>query len=325
MYFSKRKSIIYTVSFLICISLLVTQSFALSFEEVVSRRQSMRSLNSTVTPRDQLLDILQTAYGYTDTRRNTPQIGSDYGIVIYTLNETGSYRYNPETNALSVHDLTATKQTNGIVSTWVKGASDVLVIVWDETAMSNSYFAAAEAGCVAQNVYLKAASLGLGTCVVGQIISETLRNHLSLASTMHPMYVMPVGDPTEDYASATPKYNIMTGNLPQVQNSILSFEETVNNIAFTQEWSDEQLSLQMLSQLLWAAYGYSSTDHITVPSAMGIYPLIVYISNATGIYQYLPETHSVTQIVSGDERNDIAKSMAQKYARKTEMDEIIRP
>jgi hypothetical protein len=270
----------------------------------------MRSPTSTVTPRQQLLDVLRIAYGYTDTRRNTPQIGSDYGIVIYTLNQTGSYRYNPETNSLVVHDLTANKQTNGIISTWVKDASDILVIVWNETAMNNSYFAAAEAGCIAQNVYLAAASLDLGTCVVGQINSETLRNHLNLASTMRPMYVMPVGDSTSAYTPATPKYSIMNGNLPQVQNSILTFEDSVENIAFTQEWSEEPLYLQMLSQLLWAAYGYSSTDHRTVPSAMDIYPLVIYVSNATGIYQYSPETHSVTQIVSGDERYNIANALS---------------
>ena len=315
MFFSKRKSVIYTMLFLICVSLLVTQTFALSVEEAASRRQSMRSYNSTVTSRQQLLDVLRIAYGYTDTRRNTPQLGSDYGLVIYTLNGTGSYRYVPETNSLVVNDLTINKATaTGVLDSWVKSTSDVLVLVWNETAMSNSYFAAAEVGCVAQNVYLAAASLDVGTCVVGNIDSGTLRDNLKLASTLHPMYVMPLGDPTGAYASATPKYSIMNGNLPQVQLSTLTFEETVNNIAFTQEWSDEPLSLQMMSQLLWAAYGYSSDDHVTVPSAYGVYPLIVYVSNATGIYRYSPSTHSVTEIVSGDERHNIANTLGQTWA-----------
>jgi hypothetical protein len=295
---------------LVCLSLIVAPSFALSNEQVASRRQSTRSYSSTITPRHQLLDVLRAAYGYTAARRNTPKIGSGYSLVIYALNQTGSYRYIPESNSLVVHDLTANKQTNGIISSWVKSASDVLVIVWNETAMSNSYFAAAEAGCFAQNVYLAAASLDLGTCVVGQITSGTLRSHLNLASTMHPMYVMPVGDPTTSYTAATPKYSTMNGNLPQVQNSIRTFEESINNIAFAQEWSEEPLSTQIVSQLLWAAYGYSSTDHRTVPSAMDIYPLVIYVSNATGIYQYSPESHSVTQIVSGDERYNIANALS---------------
>jgi hypothetical protein len=102
----------------------------------------------------------------------------------------------------------------------------------------------------------------------------------------------------------------MTGNLPQVQYSELSFEDAVRNMGFVQEWSSEPLSLQELSQLLWAAYGYSSTGHRTTPSAYGIYPLVIYVSNATGVYRYLPESHSVTEIVGGDKRADIANAFS---------------
>lgn len=311
MSFSKRKTVVCTITFLICFSLLVTQTFALSLEEVVSRRDSMRSYNTTVTPREQLLDVLRIAYGYTGSHRNTPQIGPDYGLVIYAVNSTGSYRYIPETNSLVVHNLSVTKTTiSPHHQSGISDASEILVLVYNSTAVSNNYFPSAEAGCLAQNVYLAAASLDLGTCIIGTINSEGLRNDLGLASTLKPLYVMPLGDPVYSYQSATPKYSIMTGNLPQVQLSTLTFEESVGNITYTQEWSNEPLSLQMLSQLLWAAYGYSSRDSRTTPSSRGIYPLVIYVSNATGIYQYLPESHSVTEIVSGDERYDLANALS---------------
>ena len=102
----------------------------------------------------------------------------------------------------------------------------------------------------------------------------------------------------------------MTGNLPQVQYSESSFEDVVKNIVFAQEWSAEPLSVQELSQLLWTAYGYSSTNHRTTPSAYGIYPLVIYVSNATGVYQYLPESHSITEILDGDKRLDIANTFS---------------
>jgi len=105
----------------------------------------------------------------------------------------------------------------------------------------------------------------------------------------------------------------MIGNLPPVLYSGLSFDDAIRNMLFTQIWPAENLSLQQLSQLLWAAYGYTNvthedTYHRTTPSAYGIYPLVIYVSNATGIYQYLPENHSVIEVVHGDRRFEIANA-----------------
>jgi len=124
---------------------------------------------------------------------------------------------------------------------------------------------------------------------------------------------MPLGYPTNPYPNASPNYEFMIGNLPPVQYSELSFEDALKNMLFTTEWSAENLSSQELSQLLWAAYGYTNvTDktsyHRTTPSSMGIYPLVIFVSNATGVYQYLPEIHSVVEILHNDKRSDIANA-----------------
>jgi SagB-type dehydrogenase family enzyme len=257
---------------------------------------------------------LWSAYGHFNDRRNVPQIGYDYSLIIFAVNETGSYRYIPENNSLVVHDLTVNKETiRPHDSGWPSNASVVLVVVWNETKMGNGYFASAEAGCLVQNVYLAAASLNLGTCCVGSVNSAELRNDLKLPSTMIPLLVMPLGYPTNPYPAASPNYDVMTGNLPLVQYSELSFKDSIRNMLFTQTWPTENLSLQKLSQLLWAAYGYTNityeaTYHRTTPSAYGIYPLVIYVSNATGIYQYLPENHSTVEILQGDRRFDIANA-----------------
>jgi len=98
----------------------------------------------------------------------------------------------------------------------------------------------------------------------------------------------------------------MVGNLPVVQDSGQSFAQALDNIFFTQAWSSQVLSVQQRSQLLWAAYGFSSTGHRTTPSAYGIYPLVVYNLNSTGTYRYFPENHSIAQIQFGDKRREIA-------------------
>jgi nitroreductase len=233
---SKRKLLICLITVLICISLLKTQAFSLSLEQEVSRRQSMRSYTSENISKQQLLDVLRAAYGHTNDRKNLPRIGYDYSLIVFAVNETGSYRYIPESNSLVIHDLTVNKETiRPHDSGWPSDAKEVLVIVWNETRMDNHYFASAEAGCLAQNVHLAASSLGLGICIVATINSGGLRSVLQLPSTITPLLVMPLSYPTNQYPVATPKYDIMTGNLPSVQYSVLSFEDAVKNIVFAQE------------------------------------------------------------------------------------------
>ena len=311
---SKRKFIICTITFSICLALSVTQAFSLSLEQIISRRQSIRSYTSENISNTQLLEVLWAAYGYANGHRGVPQIGYDYSLTIFAVNETGSYRYIPENNSLVVHDLSVNKETiRPHDSSWPSDASVVLVVVWNKTRMSNQYFASAEAGCLVQNVYLAAASQNLGTCCVGSINSEGLRNDLQLPSTLTPLLVMPLGYPTNPYPAASPNYDFMTGNLPPVQYSESSFEDAVRNMTFARKWSEENLSMQELSQLLWAAYGYTNithkdTYHRTTPSAYGIYPLTIFVSNATGIFQYLPENHSVIEVLHSDKRFDIANA-----------------
>ena len=331
-YLSKRRFIIYMVTSSICLALLVPQAFSLSLEEIISRRMSSRSYTSENISEQWLLEILELAYGTTNGHRSVPQIGDDYSLVIFPYNETGSYRYIPESNSLVVHDPSVNKDTipayDYYNQAWVKDANVILAVVWNQTRMSNRYFASAEAGCFVQNMYLAAITFDIGTCCVGDIHSEELRNDLNLPSTLIPLLVMPLGYRTSPYPPASPNYEYMTGNLPSVQYSDLSFEDAVRNMVFTQEWTSEDLSLQEISQLLWAAYGYTNITfgwhkayHKTTPDSYAWYPLIIYFSNATGVYRYLPDSspnavpmplpyHGITKILSGDKRLDIANACA---------------
>ena len=280
-----------------------------SIEETMSRRMSVRNYTSENLTNQQLLDILQIAYGYVNDHRSTPEIGYDHSLTIYPVNATGSYRYAPELHSLIVHDLSVNKETiRSHDQGWPSDSSVVLVVVWNSTKMNNGYLASAEAGCLVQNVYLTAAYLDLGTCCVGGISSSGLRDDLHLSSDLIPLLVMPFGYPVDPYPPSSPDYDIMTGNLPPVEYSQLSYEESLQNIELTQNWSNDNLSLQELSQLLWAAYGYTNTSHRTTPDSYGIYSLNVFVSNSSGIYQYLPPNHSVHKTQDTDRRFDIASA-----------------
>jgi nitroreductase len=313
--------------FFACTGLFVSQTSGLSLEQIISRRQSIRSYTSESISDQQLLELLQIAYGYNNGHRSIPQIGEDYSLVIFPYNETGCYQYVPETNSLVVHDLTVNKDTvpthDYFDQTYVQTANVILAVVWNQTKMDNGYFASAEAGCFVQNMYLAAVSNDIGTCCVGSIHSDELGNDLNLPSTLVPLLVMPLGYPETPYEPGSPNYEYMSGNLPPVQYSSLTFEDAIDSMQFAHEWAPRDLSLQELSQLLWAAYGYTNltnwgADRVYHKTTPGIhYELAIYVSNATGVYEYLSEVlpdhtpqHSVMKILDGDVRLEIADACA---------------
>ena len=54
-----------------------------------------------------------------------------------------------------------------------------------------------EVGHAAENVYLQAVSLGLGTVSIGIFDETAVRRILGLSREQEPLYLMPVGKPRE--------------------------------------------------------------------------------------------------------------------------------
>lgn len=78
-------------------------------------------------------------------------------------------------------------------------------------------------------------------------------------------------------------------------------------------YAEESLTLQQVSQLLWAAQGITDpkTGHRTAPSAVAVYPLHVYLFAGNvkdlpqGVYKYIPQGHKLEVVLTGDRRTDI--------------------
>ena len=100
-----------------------------------------------------------------------------------------------------------------------------------------------------------------------------------------------------------------------------SVEEALLNRRSVREFSDEALSLDEISQILWAAYGVTEKlSHPaflrgglrTAPSAGALYPLDIYLVAGNvkdfpaGIYKYIADGHSLELHALGDVRSDLA-------------------
>jgi SagB-type dehydrogenase family enzyme len=140
------------------------------------------------------------------------------------------------------------------------------------------------------------------------------------------LYKLPLGyplPPYTNYQNLMPTYRPFSPELPEIQDSYISLEEALGSVFSSHDWSNNPVTRQELSEILWASYGYSyyedtsaspPTRHRTVPSASGYYPMKVYAANSSGVYEYLPEQHTLTTIVNEDRRLSIAQASGNAWA-----------
>jgi SagB-type dehydrogenase family enzyme len=76
------------------------------------------------------------------------------------------------------------------------------------------------------------------------------------------------------------------------------------------EFSARELSLEEISQILWAAQGISESAEgfRTAPSAGALYPLEIYVAKKDGLYQYRPKKHALARKRDEDVRRELRKA-----------------
>ncbi|MBU0686313.1 MAG: SagB/ThcOx family dehydrogenase [Candidatus Margulisbacteria bacterium] len=104
---------------------------------------------------------------------------------------------------------------------------------------------------------------------------------------------------------------IKTIQLPAPKTaSATSLEESIKKRRSERTFSNKDLSLAQLSQLLWAIQGITDPDWglRSAPSAGAIYPLEIYVIKASGVFHYLPQKQALDQFSEEDLRSALSQA-----------------
>jgi SagB-type dehydrogenase family enzyme len=102
---------------------------------------------------------------------------------------------------------------------------------------------------------------------------------------------------------------------PRLKGEV-SLEEVVSRRRSRREFKSSSLTLEQVSQILWAAQGITEPGGLrAAPSAGALHPLDIYLAVgeqaveglAEGVYHYDPQSHTLEGILEGDIRQDLAR------------------
>ncbi|MBU4374291.1 MAG: SagB/ThcOx family dehydrogenase [Euryarchaeota archaeon] len=182
-----------------------------SVEQALLERRSVREYKDEPLKLTEVSQILWAAQGITDPIRGfrtAPSAGALYPLEVYVVIGNvegvakGVYKYEP-----NEHELVKIRNGNvrdemavaALGQTWVREGAIIIVFsaVYERTTQKYGdrgiRYVHMEVGHAAENVYLQAVSLNMGTAVVGAFDDEEVRKILNMSDVEHPLYIVPVG------------------------------------------------------------------------------------------------------------------------------------
>ena len=191
----------------------------ISVEKTMANRRSQRRYQDRELSAEQLSQILWAAYGVTLPNtdraflrggfRTTPSAGGLYPFDIYVAIgkvkgiEPGVYKFISDEHKIVQtidHDMRKDLRAAALGQAMVEEAPVVLVYSAIFSRMTGKYgdrgrerYVCIDLGHSAQNVYLQAEALRLGTCAIGAFVDDKVSAVLQLSQEEEPLYLMPVG------------------------------------------------------------------------------------------------------------------------------------
>jgi SagB-type dehydrogenase family enzyme len=182
-----------------------------SVEQALKSRRSLRSFQPRPLSLDEVSQLLWAAQGITSGRfRTAPSAGALYPLEVRIAVgnveglEAGVYRYDPVAHRLREVRKGDVRKSLSRAAYWQEwaGAGAIALVfsaVYERTTRKYGErgirYVHMEAGHAAQNVYLQAQALGLGTVIVGAFMDGWVKRVLRMQDEEQPLTIMPVGEP----------------------------------------------------------------------------------------------------------------------------------
>ncbi len=94
---------------------------------------------------------------------------------------------------------------------------------------------------------------------------------------------------------------------PDMQQESKNVVQTLKSRHSVRQYSTQELTLQEVSNLCWAACGISwDENHITAPTAMNRQEIRLFVFNKDGAYEYLARENKLQKVADGDSRGLVA-------------------
>jgi len=182
-----------------------------SIEKALLERRSTREYKDEPLTLGEVSQLLWAAQGITEAHwgfRTAPSAGALYPLEVYVVAgkvegiPKGVYKYRPHghelvkvkagdvRNELASTALWQNSVKDGAISIVFSAIYKRTTVKYDERGIRYVHM---EAGHAAQNVYLQAVSLGLGTVVIGAFEDNEVKKVIKMKKEETPLYIMPVG------------------------------------------------------------------------------------------------------------------------------------
>jgi SagB-type dehydrogenase family enzyme len=184
----------------------------LAVEQALLTRRSVREFGRNALALNEVAQVLWAAQGMTGSGagnlRTAPSAGALYPLEVLLMAAdvgdlpAGLYRYLAWAHALEAiasgdYRAALVKAASG--QDWIAGAACVLALTavygrtTDKYGHRGERYVHMEVGHVAQNVYLQARALGLGTTIVGAFSDQAVQRVLHLQTDEAPLALLPLG------------------------------------------------------------------------------------------------------------------------------------
>jgi SagB-type dehydrogenase family enzyme len=181
-----------------------------SVEQALLKRRSVREYKDKPLTLNEVSQLLWAAQGITEAEkglRTAPSAGATYPIEVYVVIgnvgavKQGAYKYAPgEHQLISVRQADVRAELAAALGQARVGSAGVIIgffAVYERTTAKfgeiGVRYVHMEVGHAAQNVYLQAAALSLGTGVIGSFPEEQVKKILNVPENEQLLYIMPVG------------------------------------------------------------------------------------------------------------------------------------